>query len=164
MPTAANLLWNQKMFCDHQNTTASVSISVTEQVCVTGVQMMSNEFYVQGLHKESEGAVNVSKCHVRRILISRLNLDQYSCLYYRWVMWNLQGWVGGLFVSHVERWRTSIRTDGHLCPPSLSVPNKPLLPLFLAPIPQNTHKLGHATGLQTEHIRTHVRPSGQALK
>ena len=59
-----------------------MSISVTEQVCVSGVQMMSNEFYVQGLHKESKGAVNVSKCHVRRILISRLNLDQYSCLYY----------------------------------------------------------------------------------
>lgn len=44
------------------------------------------------------GAVNVSRWHVRNVLISRLNRDQYSCLYHWWLMWNLRlnsggGWV-----------------------------------------------------------------------
>lgn len=158
----------KRCLCDHQNTASvSTSESITEPVCVTGFQIMSNVFYIQevtqGEQRDCECIQSVMwETHIdfliksRSILVLVLLMSHVRpCIKKR----RGCGWVVCFSCWASEGGMSFIRT--HECVWSSitvgSLKKDPAAFIISSNPPQNTQLTG-------TRINTHVRPSGHALK
>lgn len=139
-----NYLWSSRVSAnDSQSTMKSKDVCATIMKLKECLLLLNSweVFHIRGLHVESRYQ-ELEMCRVRKILISRLNQDQYSCLYYWWVMWNLHG----------EGERSSIRTDDvcvlHHCLVLTS-------PCHLI-VNINPPKYTHTAQSKAQHTQSHV--------